>query len=129
MSCKQCGANWSKDVSTRELKEEIKQRQAFAQEAKRAYMVKAWPMYGWAAWLGIFNVVVAIFAMGFLTRPLLLWSMQLSVTFAQPIVILMLTFVLLIFSLPWIFMIIKENRLVAAFKKDHPELDAVLSLA
>ncbi|OGZ05317.1 MAG: hypothetical protein A3C93_04705 [Candidatus Lloydbacteria bacterium RIFCSPHIGHO2_02_FULL_54_17] len=132
MPCKFCGVQWGKDVSDDELSAEIARRakireeyfagkKAQAEAAKQEYLDRVWPAYTLATWLSIANFVVAMFVTAFISGPIGHFArLHLGVFWEAGSLLGVFIVFVLVFS-PGISVLVKERRLLANFRKEHPE--------
>jgi hypothetical protein len=121
MTCNYCGSNWSKDISTKELKDEVERRKAHNEELWKQYVAQLWPTYDRDIWLTILNFCLALIGTSMLVtsfyRSALLYMG--SSTLLASLVLAACIFTVLF--LPGIYCIRKENRILVAFRKKYPE--------
>ncbi len=129
MTCKYCGTNWKKDVTLRELREEIKRRKKLAEDELDAYMRAVWPWQNWTNFLTLLNIICALFGANYFV---FLVSVRYEVlnhesAWGMPTLILATGIVILLILSPAVYWSKKESRLTRAFKNKYPEHSEALS--
>ena len=128
MTCNYCGSNWSKDISTKELKAELRERKAAAEQAWTEYQDHVYPTSGRDMWLMILSFSVALIGTGVSIELLppsfwLYWGVYEGLVST----VLAAGIFFILFS-PGIYWLRKDARVRADFRKEYPEaVEAVTS--
>lgn len=132
MPCKFCGVQWKKDVTDEELETEITRRNTerarresvriFEREsAKQAYLDRIWPTHSRAGWLGFANLIVAMLVVGLAGNSIKSYARDTFGAFWEPVALLVAFCAFLVIYAPGIVIILKERRILAKFREEHPE--------
>ena len=79
MSCKQCGVQWTKDVTTEELEDELARRTELAKNIEEEFFATRWidkeRYFRVATWLPVVVTLTTIFAL-LCVAPILPWMIE-----------------------------------------------------